>query len=85
MTISKFRTLEAAEKDLWCLRPDYKYYHKLRELFMLAYRLNPVMLPHGVFKYKTLEQAEREKDSWLRQWVLNKSKGQRDKETKKRH
>ena len=74
MTISKFKTFEAAEKDLWCFQPDHNYYLKIRKLFDIAFRLNPIKLPHGIFKYETLEQADREKDSWIRQWALNKGK-----------
>ena len=85
MTISKFKTFEAAEKDLWCFQPDHNYYLKIRKLFEIAAQLNPIGFPRGIFKYKTLEQAEKAKESWVRQWALNKGQDRVEEKKVQRH
>jgi hypothetical protein len=65
MSIQKFKTFEEAEKALWCKEPDENYYKRINNLFELAYRLNPPNYPRGIFKYKTLEEANKQKEEWI--------------------
>ena len=65
MSIKKYKTFEEAEKDLWVLNPDEKYYKKIRELFeFYSEILKNRNIPRGIFKYKTFEEAEKDKFKW---------------------
>lgn len=72
MGLQKFKTFEEAERALWCSNPDEKYFKQVRELFKLANRLYPPDFPRGVFKYRTLEEANHAKQEWLLQNALKK-------------
>jgi cyclopropane fatty-acyl-phospholipid synthase-like methyltransferase len=61
MTIQKFKTFEEAERALWNFKPDEKYYKQVREFYKLFAKLNKFSYPHGVFKFKTFEEAEEHK------------------------
>ena len=65
MTVKKYKTFEDAEKDLWVLTPDKRYYKKILKLFdnRLFSKINKC--PKGIFKYKTFEDAEKDKLKWL--------------------
>ena len=65
MPVEKYSSLEDAEKALWNFNPDEAYYKNLREFFKLAATLHPFKCPHGIFKYRTFEQAELDKQNWL--------------------
>ncbi len=73
MTIQKFKTLPEAEEAQWCFNPDKQYYEKVRALFRLATKINPLNFPQGVFKYKTLEDANRQKMEWIVDAALKKN------------
>ncbi len=73
MTIQKFKTLPEAEEAQWNFNPDKQYYEKVRELFRLATKINPPNFPQGVFKYKTLEDANRQKMEWIVEAALKKN------------
>ena len=79
MSLQKFKSFEDAERALWCFTPDEKYFKQLKELFNLANRLCPPNFPRGVFKYRTLEDASKDKEKWLLQNALEKRQS-RDKE-----
>jgi hypothetical protein len=65
MPIQKFKTFEEAEKALWCPKPDENYYKRIRNLFELAYNLNQPNHPQGIFKYKTIEEANKQREEWI--------------------
>ncbi|NIU02164.1 MAG: hypothetical protein GWN01_15050 [Nitrosopumilaceae archaeon] len=64
MSIYKFRTFEDAEKALWNFHPDEGYYERLRDLWDFADRLNPIEYPKGIFKFKTLQEANEHREKW---------------------
>jgi len=61
--VKKFRTLEEAEGDLWVMEPDQSYYRRVLSL-LDAFPRTPS--PRGIFKYQTLEEAQRERERWSR-------------------
>ncbi|KAA3617038.1 MAG: hypothetical protein D8M58_04425 [Calditrichaeota bacterium] len=65
MSVQKYKTLSEAEEALWNFYPDDKYYDEIRALFNLACKMNPPNFPRGVFKYKTLEEANKQKMEWI--------------------
>jgi len=77
MPVEKFKSLKDAERALLTFNPDKQYYNNLKEFFKLATMLNPVRFPRGIFKYNTLEEADRQKQQWIRE----NAKKQRGKKT----
>ncbi len=72
MPVQKFRTLEemnAADRDMWCDEPDDAYLERVRQLWRRSALLNPRSYPKGVRKYRTLEEAQAERDRWLTEHV----------------
>jgi hypothetical protein len=63
MPVYKFKTFEDAERALWNFNPDEHYYHRVAELWDFASKLNPMVYPRGVFKFKTLEEANRHREN----------------------
>ncbi|HEX9973672.1 MAG TPA: hypothetical protein VGD14_16485 [bacterium] len=64
MPIYKYKTFEEAERALWNLSPDENYYHRVAELWDFANELNPIFYPSGVFKFKTIEEANRHRKNF---------------------
>lgn len=77
MAIEKFKTFEEAEQALWCFKPDAEYFKRVRELWKLANRLCPPRFPQGVFKYKTIEDANKQKEEWILANALKNKKEQK--------
>ncbi len=66
MPVKKYKTFEEAEKDLWIINPDEKYYEKVWKMFEFSTEiLKNKNVPRGVFKYKTFEEAEKDKFKWI--------------------
>ena len=61
--VKKFRTLEEAERDLWVMEPDEGYYWRVLRL-LDAFPRRPA--PRGIFRYRSLEEAQRERERWAR-------------------
>ena len=64
MTIYKYKTFEEAERALWNFHPDETYFRKVAELWSFANRLSPVSCPTGIFKFRSLEEANKHRDQW---------------------
>lgn len=72
MPVQKFRNIEemdAARSDLWCDKPDAAYYERLRQLWDRSSRLNPRKWPTGVFKFRSLEEAQAHRDQMLTEHI----------------
>lgn len=72
MPIRKFRTIEemnAADSELWCAEPDAAYYQRVRKLWETSARLNPRTYPRGVFKFRTQEEAQAQRDQLLAEHI----------------
>ena len=65
MPVQKFKSFEDAEKALWNYEPDDAYFQRVRRLFEFAEKLNPIRCPHGIFKFKTIEEANRHREKWM--------------------
>ncbi|MFQ5650428.1 MAG: hypothetical protein ACE5IY_10845 [bacterium] len=74
MPVYKYRSLREAEEALWCLNPDQQYYDQLGMLWEFAQNLNPVSYPRGVFKFKTMEEANKHMDDLILEHALEKQK-----------
>jgi hypothetical protein len=61
MPVYKFKSFEEAKKALWNFKPDKEYYKKLYEFYELYSRLYNNKSQQGIFKYKSIEEAESDK------------------------
>ena len=61
MPIKKFTSFEEDAKELWNLKPDVKYYDKLRELFRFWSKLNNRSIRKGLQKYKSFKEFNENK------------------------
>ncbi len=62
MPVYKYKTFEQAERALWNFHPDAAYNKKVAELWRFANKLRPITYPRGVFKFRTIEEANRHRD-----------------------
>ncbi|MDW7681228.1 MAG: hypothetical protein SCK70_11730 [bacterium] len=63
MPIYKYKSFEDAEKALWNLNPDENYIKRVAELWDFANELNPINYPKGLFKFKSIEEANRHRET----------------------
>lgn len=64
MPVYKYKTFEEARLGLRCKEPDRAYLRELNSLFALADGLSPSKYPSGVFKYRTIEEANKQRHEW---------------------
>lgn len=62
MPVQKFKTFEEAEKALMSINPDDAYYKRVAELWDFADQLNPISYPRGIFKFRTIAEANKHRD-----------------------
>jgi hypothetical protein len=62
MPIYKFKSFEEAEQALWNFHPDEAYFRKVADLWNFAGRLLPISCQKGIFKFKSLEAANKHRD-----------------------
>ena len=74
MPVYKYKTYQEAERALWNFNPDKAYFKKIHELFIMADKMNPVIYPKGIFKYKTLDEAQKQRQQWEIKNALKKQK-----------
>ena len=59
MPVYKYRTFEEAERALWNFSPDEAYFKRVAQLWAFADQLNSIIYPSGIFKFHTLEEANK--------------------------
>jgi hypothetical protein len=69
MPIYKYKSFEEAERALWNFHPDAAYYQKVAKLWNFANQLRPIKYPRGIFKFRTIEEANRQRDEWELQFA----------------
>ncbi len=73
MPVQKFRNLDEMHemrKALWCDKPDAAYFERVGRLWKTSARLaGPRNLPKGVIKYRSIEEAQTDRDRWLTEHV----------------
>ena len=58
MPIQKFRNLDDMRKALWCETVDEDCLRRIAALWSRAARLAPRKYPRGVFKFRSIEEAQ---------------------------
>ena len=64
MPVFKYKTFEEAERALWNFHPDESYFRKVAELWDFADKLSPIRYPKGIFKFKSIEEANKQREQW---------------------
>jgi hypothetical protein len=62
MPVYKYKTFEEAERAFWNIKVDDEHFKRVAELWEFAHELNPLSYPPGIFKFKTIEEANRHRD-----------------------
>jgi hypothetical protein len=70
MPLQRYRDLEQAREDLWVRRRDPRLFTRIRELWTFAERLAPGHAPRGVRRFRTLEEAQRDRNEWVARRAL---------------
>ncbi|HLC15558.1 MAG TPA: hypothetical protein VJL89_04960 [Thermodesulfovibrionia bacterium] len=66
MPVQKFKSFDDAEKALWQFHPDARYFKRAFSLLRMKIFRKNLHCPQGVFKYKTLEQAQQDAAKWTK-------------------
>lgn len=67
MPIERFKTIEemnAADRELWLPCNDPSLFRRARRLLAEGSRLAALRNPRGVRKYRSIEEAEVDRDRW---------------------
>ena len=59
MPVYKYKSFEEAQRALWNFAPDEEYYRTAGELWDMANRLVPPAFKRGIFKFRTIEEANK--------------------------
>lgn len=65
MPIRKYRSVEEmneTRREAWCDEPDAAYFKRVAELWETSSILNPRTFPTGVFRFRSLEEAQAHRD-----------------------
>jgi hypothetical protein len=65
MPIQRFRDFEEARRELWIERGDPQLVPRIRALWAFASRLAPGAAPRGVRRFRTLVEANADRESWI--------------------
>jgi hypothetical protein len=72
MPVYKYKTFEEAEQALWNFNPDEEYYNDLNDFLEFACEICPPFYPRGIFKFKTIEEANKHRDGIIIQNMLKR-------------
>jgi hypothetical protein len=70
MSIQRFDRTEDAREALWLRSGDPRLVPRIRSLWAFASRLAPGSAPRGVRKFRSPEEAERDRDEWVARRAL---------------
>jgi hypothetical protein len=69
MPIQRFRTHDDARRALWCDREDPDLHRRIARLWAAGARLVPLRIPRGLRKFRSIEEANREREEWVTERV----------------
>lgn len=64
MPVQRFRDPDEARRALWTESSDPALARRIRALWARASRLAPSMIPRGLRKFRSIEEAGRERQAW---------------------
>lgn len=65
MPIYKYKSFKEASDALIVIKPDDNYYKMLSGFYEIFGKLFNKKFPHGVYKFKTIKEAQKQKEKWL--------------------
>lgn len=65
MPVYKYKTFNEARDALIVNKPDERYYRMLSDFYETFGKLFTKKFPHGVFRFKTFEDAQKQKEDWI--------------------
>jgi len=65
MPVYKYKSLQGARDALLAKEPDENYYRMLSDFYETFGKLFTRRFPHGVYKFKTIKEAQKQKDDWI--------------------
>ena len=75
MPVQKFRTLGEARRALWMRSDDPRLPDRARALLAFSRRLAIVHAPPGVRKFRTMEEANAERKTWVVETLMKPPTG----------
>jgi hypothetical protein len=64
MPVRKFRDVSEMEETLWYDRDDPALQRAIASVWDFAARVCPLRFPRGVHKYRSIEEANADRDRW---------------------
>lgn len=65
MPVHKYKTFQEARDAQIAAKPDAEYYKMLKSFYETFSKVFTKKFPHGVYKFKTIEEAQKQKEDWL--------------------
>jgi hypothetical protein len=65
MPLQRFRDFDEARRALWVQPGDPSLVPRIRSLWEFARRLAPGAPPRGLRRFRTIEEANAERDEWV--------------------
>ncbi len=65
MPVYKYKSFNEARDALIVNKPDERYYRMLSDFYETFGKLFNKKFPHGVFRFKTFEDARKQKEDWI--------------------
>lgn len=62
MSVQRFRDLDEARRALWTTSDDPRLGERLRRLWRFSARLAKQSVPHGILRFRTIEEANAERE-----------------------
>lgn len=66
MTLQRFRDFDEARRALWTQSGDKQLARRIRNLWAFSLRLARREIPRGVRKFRSIEEANQEREAWVR-------------------
>lgn len=64
MPVYKYKTFAKAERAFWNYNLDEAYFKRVAELWTFANKLSSIAYPRGIFKYRSIEEANKQREEW---------------------
>jgi hypothetical protein len=77
MSVRKFRTLPDDDDRVWLPSDDPKLWPTIKAVWALAALLCPPHFPPGVYKHRSIEDANRLTEEWERATIARQAKATR--------
>jgi hypothetical protein len=73
MPVRRYRSLEEMEDSVWIDRDDPRLWPTIASVWALSARLFPVRFPPGLYKHRSIEDANRLTEQWEAENILSRS------------